>query len=920
MGHEAVWNSHPKTYGPGSRQCRVCANRHGLIRKYHLNMCRQCFQQYSSDIGFNKLRMEVQIDPNGLQQILQLLRESQSSDSNTQRAVQAKLEEYNKIADFNSHLIYILTKLTGEDDPTRSLAGLILKNNVRLYYSTFPSHVCEYIKRECLVCVGDPAPLIRATIGILITTICSRDPSSMGFLIPPLLSLCENENDDMVEGAMNALQKICEDSSQALIHMDGNPLMHMIPKFLQLLSHKRGKVRELSISSLNQFILDRASALMQNAEHFVQCLFGLATDTDVGVRKNVCQALVKLLEVRIDLLMPQMNNVIEYMLISTQDQDEHVALESCEFWLAFADQDSARQCLEPFLGRLIPVLVNGMRYSEVDIILLKGDVEEDEMVPDRDEDIAPRHAKSKKTHVNITPGGDQVPGEEDDESDDDDDDDDGMGDQSMDWNLRKCSAAALDMLASVFQDALLPFLLPLIERDLQAADWIHQECGILALGAISEGCMNGMVMYLADLVIFLIKHCLTHKKALVRSIACWTLSRYAQWIVNASQQTDCKFPYFQGLMEGLLTCVLDHNKRVQEAACSAFATLEEEACTELVPYLNYILERLVAAFSKYQHKNLLILYDAIGTLADCVGSPLNEVQYITMLMPPLIEKWNGLQDDDRDLFPLLECLSSVATALGMGFLPYAAGVYERCLRLVQNTLEGYRMHAQNQEYVPPDKDFMIVALDLLSGVTEGLGQNVENLVATSNLLPLLYECMQDPVAEVRQSAFALLGDLTKACWVHVQPYIHRFLPVVARNLDPQYISVCNNACWAIGEIAMKLGNAIEPYIPSILESLIAIINRDNTPKTLSENCAITIGRLGLVCPPDVAPHLELFIHPWCLSLRNIRDNAEKDSAFRGVCAMILVNPKGVVQPFIYFCDAVASWSNPQEDLKQMFSQ
>uniref|UniRef100_A0A8D0Z606 Small ribosomal subunit protein uS14 n=1 Tax=Sus scrofa TaxID=9823 RepID=A0A8D0Z606_PIG len=34
---------------------RVCSNRHGLIRKYGLNMCRQCFRQYTKDIGFIKL-------------------------------------------------------------------------------------------------------------------------------------------------------------------------------------------------------------------------------------------------------------------------------------------------------------------------------------------------------------------------------------------------------------------------------------------------------------------------------------------------------------------------------------------------------------------------------------------------------------------------------------------------------------------------------------------------------------------------------------------------------------------------------------------------------------------------------------------------------------------------------------------------
>lgn len=70
--------------------------------------------------------------------------------------------------------------------------------------------------------------------------------------------------------------------------------------------------------------------------------------------------------------------------------------------------------------------------------------------------------------------------------------------------------------------------------------------------------------------------------------------------------------------------MLDPNKKVQEAACSAFATLEEEACMELIPYLPVILETLVAAFGKYQAKNLLILYDAVGTLADSVGQYLND--------------------------------------------------------------------------------------------------------------------------------------------------------------------------------------------------------------------------------------------------------------------------------------------------------
>lgn len=75
------------------------------------------------------------------------------------------------------------------------------------------------------------------------------------------------------------------------------------------------------------------------------------------------------------------------------------------------------------------------------------------------------------------------------------------------------------------------------------------------------------------------------------------------------------------------------------------------------------------------------------------------------------------------------------------------------------------------QFDAPDKDFMIVALDLLSGLAEGLTTFIESLISGSNTLQLLYQCMQDPLAEVRQSSFALLGDLTKACFQHVHPCI-----------------------------------------------------------------------------------------------------------------------------------------------------
>ncbi|KMT02374.1 hypothetical protein BVRB_9g204870 isoform B [Beta vulgaris subsp. vulgaris] len=44
------------------------------------------------------------------------------------------------------------------------------------------------------------------------------------------------------------------------------------------------------------------------------------------------------------------------------------------------------------------------------------------------------------------------------------------------------------------------------------------------------------------------------------------------------------------VLMGLLRRILDTNKRVQEVACSAFTTLEEEAVEELAPRLETILQ------------------------------------------------------------------------------------------------------------------------------------------------------------------------------------------------------------------------------------------------------------------------------------------------------------------------------------------
>lgn len=114
--------------------------------------------------------------------------------------------------------------------------------------------------------------------------------------------------------------------------------------------------------------------------------------------------------------------------------------------------------------------------------------------------------------------------------------------------LGKCAAASLDVLSGIFGDPFLDHLLPILRETLFHESWdvsafgtalrrkaSHllqvKESGILALGAVAEGCMNGMTPHLQELIPYLINS-LQDSKALVRSITCWTLSRYCHYVVQ----------------------------------------------------------------------------------------------------------------------------------------------------------------------------------------------------------------------------------------------------------------------------------------------------------------------------------------------------------------------------------------------------
>ncbi|KAH9909877.1 armadillo-type protein [Xylariomycetidae sp. FL2044] len=883
--------------------------------------------------------MAWQPNPESLGQLAACLKDSLSGfDKAAQKQAELMLNQAKASPDINNYLVYLYSSpqppqglQCSEQDYhlVRSAAAIMLKNNVRMNFKQIPETSLNLIKAAVPVGLQDKNAQMRNYAGNIATEIIRRGGLlSWTTLLPDLLKMLSNESgqvpDEAQEGAMIAMAKICEDNTKMLErdHNGERPLNYILPKLIAVTKSPLPKVRANALTAINVFTPRKSQAMLNSIDDLLTHLSDLANDPNADVRRQVCRAFVQLVETRPDKLQPHLPYLVDYILTQQRSDDEDLACDAAEFWLAVGEHDHLWHNLTPYISKIIPVLLECMVYTGEDIALLGG-ASDDEDEEDRQEDIKPQFAKKNAARMaNGEGSGDQTQNGnayenlasmdddlEEGEIEDFEDGDDANPDER--WTLRKCSAAALDVFARDFRDPVFESILPYLTTNLKHDEWPHREAAVLALGAVAEGCMGVVTPHLPDLVPYLIS-LLNDSEPVVRQITCWTLGRYSSW---AAELKD----YFEPMMVGLLTKMLDRNKKVQEAGASAFANLEEKAGKKLEPYALSIITQFVQCFKKYKDKNMYILYDCVQTLAEHIGPVLAHPDLVNELMPALIDRYNKVSDQSRELFPLLECLSYVSMALNDAFAPFSPPIFARCVNIIHQNLEQSLATASNPTVDVPDKDFLVTSLDLLSALIQALDpEKSAKLVEQSQpaFFELLTLCMEDPTDEVRQSAYALLGDCAKYVYTQLRPSLNTVFPILIRTLDVDNIldeeidsgfSVVNNACWSAGEIAIQHKSEMAPFVAGLSERFIGIINNPGIPRGVVENAAIALGRLGLGNSELLAPHLAEFAEDFLTCMDEVDPSDEKTTAFRGFTVIVERNPMAMEKSLLHFFQAIARY-------------
>jgi hypothetical protein len=328
--------------------------------------------------------------------------------------------------------------------------------------------------------------------------------------------------------------------------------------------------------------------------------------------------------------------------------------------------------------------------------------------------------------------------------------------------------------------------------------------------------------------------------------------------------------------------------------------------------------------------------DVISVIADVVGEEgLNNATLTPLYFPHLYQLFHHTENNSLLLYPILECMVSIIAVIGLESQPYIISIYQRCIQLLTHAMTTTIADSNKPvlSHEPPPKELAICALDLLGSISTAYKENYALLIESSQtggintLLTVLFSCLHDPLAALRQSGFSVLGELYKhglIQWMIDEQTRHLSIELIQQNLSLEYPLVFNNAIWSFGEYILRISkydrNLLESYVPNqcllrIIQSMIFAMHDYEIEEILAQNIAITWGILCEFLTSKILDYTEEIFTDWCRILSQLALSHERDQAFRGLIVILHTQPQILTSTryVTAVLDACISWIEPPDD-------
>ena len=797
--------------------------------------------------------------------------------------------------------------------PARAIAGILLKNFI-IKHPRAPTSKPPITESQCMALIqmlsllnDSSLTLIGRCVGAFIAVLGAWEASHHQIIAKApifllLLKCLQSEpNPYATMHLLTALKQLIEECSSSLLAYR-EVESELLPQLLTWLASPTQssplasvKSTKILLSCIRSFIPLHVSLITQNLTPLTQCIAILHNryseeeeePSDLEDLNDLqCEVFSWITECYGNDLDVEQPDLITFIYRSVMDSftvkplSRQVALAAGQFWLGEVQSEGAVVRLtslenQPIIEALVPILLHRMRYDEED--------DEDELclaledlsVPDDEKDLKPRHlrqnAAASASETTALWSQDES---DDQEADGQDDNDDAF------WSLRKCSAATLDALSLTMNaERLVQIFMPSFYEAAQQPAWFDREAAVLAFGAVAPGMWKALAPHLPQIVPFLCSLLLTENESpLVKTMAAWCLGRLAEWIVL---DTSCEMS--ERVIEALLLALANRNKRLQHSATSAFIALLDASSPDsghcLKKQTPALLAAICVAIRCYRTRAMMALLELIRKIVDkWDGESVEAEQERAYLRSTLIHVFNmfGPESINNSLiFPVTEsliaALNNPATARLLADV--AQDLTNRAVALAVHNIEALDAASESLEegLIREDDgsgalddgqdDFLVAALDLLdalvsANMASSISSKSDQLGRILNWSLLYASSVSN---HVRQSAFALLGDLCKFGLMRqalieshsAMAVFATIQQVTAECLQPSDscpLPVSINAIWSLGELATCHVRYVE-FQQLFLPKLLDILNRNNMrpgQQCYYENIAVTVGRILLI--------------------------------------------------------------------------
>lgn len=729
-------------------------------------------------------------------EVTQILLNAQAVDGTVRKQAEESLKQFQE-QNLPSFLLSLAGELSNEDKPveSRKLAGLILKNAldakeqhrklelVQRWLSLDTSAKAQ-IKAGLLKTLSSLAPDARSTASQVIAKVAGIElphkqwPELIGALLSNIHQLPAHTR----QATLETLGYVCEEVSPDVVDQD------QVNKILTAV------VQGMNASESNSDVRLVATRALYNALGFAQANFSNDMERDyimrvvceatlspeLKIRQAAFECLVAISSTYYEKLSPYIQDIFNITAKAVKEDEEPVALQAIEFWSSVCDEeidileeyggdftgDSDIPCFY-FVKQALPVLVPMLLET-----LLKQEEDQDQ--------------------------------------------DEGA------WNIAMAGGTCLGLVAQTVGDDVVQLVMPFIEENITKPDWRQREAATYAFGSILEGPSPEKLIPLVNLALnFMLTALMKDPNNHVKDTTAWTLGRMFEFLHGSALETPI---ITQANIQQIITVLLQSMKdvpNVAEKACGALYFLAQgyedagSSSSPLTPFFQEIVQALLTVTHREDAGESRLRTAAYETLNEVVRCSTDETAPMVLQLVPLIMmelhqtlEAQKLSSDEREKQNELQgllcgCLQVIIQKLGSSeptkyvFMQYADQMMALFLRVFASrsaTAHEEAMLAIGALAYAAGTDFAKYMPEFYRYLEMGL-QNFEDY-------------------QVCAITVGVVGDICRALEDKILPYCDGVMTQLLKDLSSNQLhrSVKPPIFSCFGDIALAIGENFEKYL------------------------------------------------------------------------------------------------------------